>query len=555
MRILWLAVALLLSTSVRADQISEAVGKLQRLDPRLHSRVTVWRTAICVGELLELAAEQTGAPVYADDLDGAAGEIVGVYVKNQPLGDLMESLASLLSERGAIWEWRKTVGRKGEVGYKLYSAASKSQGRLRAEMNQAYYGALENALGGRTASDEGAAQIAHDAPQALSLLRRFTDSAQRRSLIFEGTRISVPKSLVPEPIKLPESDSELVITRVQDHDLFPHLTLSAEVDDPELTVTESILRQSLRFGIQRWNLTDDSAADNVAWPTDTKIWTRHPDDGNSLDRLARYTGIPILVRGNFHAPRLEEMPIAPRTLDEFWEKLGRSDTTRPHCWSRKARGKTLLVRSWSIEDTGQYLCRMPWRFYKEARRRLHSPENDREVGNGLLWLMNATMGQSRTAFSVSDCCLIPQSIVSNMIGQTIVVADGILSSGMVDDLLGGIWGNPTLASRAFSPSGVPVNDLDLSMPSVVRTPDQVGLPDSMRSALLRLDVIHPLFVDPSSDVLAEADSKLIKSFRLGIRTGRPTVHVRVFLHPEDGEETLLRTYKLTPGRLYFKPPP
>jgi hypothetical protein len=81
------------------------------------------------------------------------------------------------------------------------------------------------------------------------------------------------------------------------------------------------------------------------------------------------------------------------------------------------------------------------------------------------------------------------------------------------------------------------------------------LPDSIRSAALRLELSHPLYVNSPSDIWAEVDSKLVKGYRLGIRPGRKPVEIRVFLHPAEGMETLLRTYKFAPGRLFFKPPP
>jgi hypothetical protein len=90
-------------------------------DPRLERRVTIEAAGIHIGELLKRVSEQARVTLVAGDPgDGAADERVSVYLREVPLGDVLESLYSLMSYRSAEWHWRRTrPGGKDAFSYRL----------------------------------------------------------------------------------------------------------------------------------------------------------------------------------------------------------------------------------------------------------------------------------------------------------------------------------------------------------------------------------------------------------------------------------------------------
>jgi hypothetical protein len=90
-------------------------------DPRLERRVSLDAESIHIGQLVERLSEKSQVEVAAGDPgDGAADERVSVYLRNVPLGDVMDGLYALMSYRSAEWHWRRTrTGGKGVLRYRL----------------------------------------------------------------------------------------------------------------------------------------------------------------------------------------------------------------------------------------------------------------------------------------------------------------------------------------------------------------------------------------------------------------------------------------------------
>lgn len=104
------------SLPASADPISKS---MRREDSRLERRVTLTAASIQVGELLERLTQSTGVSLLAGyERDGTADEKVSVFIRNVPLGNLMDGLYSLLSYRIGEWHWQRT-GAKGNYRYRF----------------------------------------------------------------------------------------------------------------------------------------------------------------------------------------------------------------------------------------------------------------------------------------------------------------------------------------------------------------------------------------------------------------------------------------------------
>jgi hypothetical protein len=119
-----------------ADTITPA---MRADDPRLAKRVTISEPRIYVGRLLQKLGAQTGVDLSADERDGAADTVVTAYLRDVPLADALEDLWSLLSHKGAAYDWRRE--RRGEVIAYLLAKPLAAQGlseTLRREVQRAF---------------------------------------------------------------------------------------------------------------------------------------------------------------------------------------------------------------------------------------------------------------------------------------------------------------------------------------------------------------------------------------------------------------------------------
>jgi hypothetical protein len=121
-------VATLGLTGATSAETAPAVGDLtsaeRKADPRQERPVTDSAPLVYVGKLLEEASRQTGVAVAAGDAgDGAADFRVSVSLSKVPLGDVMSALWSLMSYRGAEWDWHR-VQNSGGHRYQLLRGQS-----------------------------------------------------------------------------------------------------------------------------------------------------------------------------------------------------------------------------------------------------------------------------------------------------------------------------------------------------------------------------------------------------------------------------------------------
>lgn len=115
-----LAVLALLFWAAAPALAGDLTGEQRRADDRLSRPVTYVAAEVYVGRLLEDLSKQTGvALAVGDPRDGAADFRVTVRLQQVPLGDALSALWSLMSFRGAEWDWTRSEV-EGAFRYRLY---------------------------------------------------------------------------------------------------------------------------------------------------------------------------------------------------------------------------------------------------------------------------------------------------------------------------------------------------------------------------------------------------------------------------------------------------
>ena len=116
-----------ISSSVQAAGID---GTMRAEDKRLEKPVTVTERRIYLSELLARLSRQTGIPISVDDEDTASGTEVEAFFTKLPVGNVLNSLRSLLSIRNAAWSWLRS-GEPGAFHYRLVEPVAAKEKALR----------------------------------------------------------------------------------------------------------------------------------------------------------------------------------------------------------------------------------------------------------------------------------------------------------------------------------------------------------------------------------------------------------------------------------------
>ncbi|MBM3496881.1 MAG: hypothetical protein FJX72_21560, partial [Armatimonadetes bacterium] len=113
----WAALAF---ATLLAACVSEAATQddVLRRDQRLRREVTICAAGVCVAEIANSLAQQTGVPVCADEESGASDVRVLVWASRIEAWRVMQALKSLLSYRQAPWLWESQGNGTGQ-GYVL----------------------------------------------------------------------------------------------------------------------------------------------------------------------------------------------------------------------------------------------------------------------------------------------------------------------------------------------------------------------------------------------------------------------------------------------------
>ena len=84
-------------------------------DARLSQKFTFEQRQARMGEVFDAVEKQTGIHLTVEDRDGAAGEMISVFVRGQPIADLMTGIWSLVSFQHGEWRWVVTDNKQSET--------------------------------------------------------------------------------------------------------------------------------------------------------------------------------------------------------------------------------------------------------------------------------------------------------------------------------------------------------------------------------------------------------------------------------------------------------
>ena len=101
--------------------MAQAVGidsKMRAEDKRLEKPITINGKRLYLTELLHRLSLQTGVNVTISDQDAASGVQITCHCENVPLGDVLDGLYGLVSNRNGEWLWRRG-GHPGAFNYVL----------------------------------------------------------------------------------------------------------------------------------------------------------------------------------------------------------------------------------------------------------------------------------------------------------------------------------------------------------------------------------------------------------------------------------------------------
>lgn len=154
--------------TARADGITAAV---RSSDPRLSRTVEINVERMPIGQLLRRLAATSGVAIDANQSDGAADCLVSIWVRNAPLGDVLQGLWSLVSYRRAEWRWERS-GKPGEWRYELVRPmrARKFATAVQSEIGAEFEKQASAVIDSLSASPSERAALAKQVPSAAPLI-------------------------------------------------------------------------------------------------------------------------------------------------------------------------------------------------------------------------------------------------------------------------------------------------------------------------------------------------------------------------------------------------
>ena len=119
LRLLGIVLFLTLTLCESAPALCDTITPTMRMqDARLNQTISINAPSITLGELLAKYSEQTGVRIHTDERDPLSGLRLCVACDKMPLGDMLDSLWSLLSYRDAAWKWERS-GKPGAFQYEF----------------------------------------------------------------------------------------------------------------------------------------------------------------------------------------------------------------------------------------------------------------------------------------------------------------------------------------------------------------------------------------------------------------------------------------------------
>jgi len=88
-------------------------------DLRLEKRMTINAKSVYLADLLSNLAKQSSVDIGIDEREEASGEKVSINASDTSLGDILNGVWSLLSNKDAQWNWVRR-GEQGKYRYLLF---------------------------------------------------------------------------------------------------------------------------------------------------------------------------------------------------------------------------------------------------------------------------------------------------------------------------------------------------------------------------------------------------------------------------------------------------
>ncbi len=398
---------------------------MRKDDPRLLQKVTLHEPQVYVGELLEMLTAKAGVFLSASDVDGAAGEQVAVFVQDRPLGEVMESLWSLLSYQKGERKWQRERAGGAATGayeYRFVRPASVDAlaDSLKKGIQKDFEAEADKFLKAARMSPEELKAAAEQDPRlkyvaenergrtGLQTLLDALSPTQRQNLLLGKDEFTIPAG------QLPSSGQLLVrMSRSQEQRLNPGMNvpesgglhISRDIFSNKVTPSLFIEVNPLGGGayvggvpmenkwranlMGQWLLPGDRATDaaqeatTIATPAPGKTTLYDTKDGRGRTgrRLAQLSGaapsMPLLARWPIRSINSSEPDVESPYNWPLNKILSRFvDFGQPHKW----RGDVLLLgyNNWfhnaNADEEANQSAYIPWSLVKRLR--------DEETGSG-----------------------------------------------------------------------------------------------------------------------------------------------------------------------------
>lgn len=181
-------------------QAAPLPASLRKQDPRLEKPVSCVASHIYIGELVETFSKQSGVPITADEVGGAADVDVIVSLDHIPLADAMEALWSLVSYQDAEWDWERT-GKAGNYKYRLVQpeAARLLPNTLHDQVDKEFLAQAWKMLDALKMTPDQLKEAAKDDPLLASIAEGNKDDRVRPSMeIFADLAPEVQNSILQD---------------------------------------------------------------------------------------------------------------------------------------------------------------------------------------------------------------------------------------------------------------------------------------------------------------------------------------------------------------------
>ena len=465
-------------------------------DARLDHKFTFEQRQARIGEVFDAVEKQTGIHLTVEDRDGAAGEMISVFVRDLPVADLMISVWSLVSFQRGEWRWIVTEDKQSKTReYRLIrpAIARDYSGVIDAEIKK-YFEALMEANIRASHLNKLSSEDAAEFPEALLSItdketrlkeRAFASLCtpqQRLQLLRGQTTLEATKSdWTPEVqayINYQVAFSQAAIDshpewKVQYPNLKAHEPQKIEIRSEPLpneltpnlwfmshpvvgsTITEKFWQDRIAaLWLQPGDMRDDTAQEAVKYtPTESNTRTQPPEEAfnRAVTRLKQFheeTGLPVLVRMTGTTLQVPQDPKKINTVGDSAANL------REHHVLLKWRDGILLAMdaAWLLRSSDLEAGKTPWNLLRQIRDQIDT-DPAKALSFGSLCRLAGTLNENQLRLLDKQ-----QSLLS---ARNAIREDnfGDILSQNLQPILAELGRRPELATALKAAPGVAVRSL------------------------------------------------------------------------------------------------